>query len=259
MNDKIAFEKKVIYIDKEAIGRRIKNIRLRLGLTMEEFIERIDGKPGKGRSGTVNNWETGKNAPSKQRLRKIADMAGISVNFLLYGDFQNRIDKIAQYAQIIWEHRNDKSDTDIDNIVPLERDYLNELKEVVGIINTDKFKGEVGSKTNFTEGIKYVSQKVYDNFKEAPIATPDYESIVSAFSVEAREHYNLLHATNETLRRKALEKILTTIAEVQDNAHGVPMGKAVGSEPLSPNVDKHFLEKLISALKQSFNTISKLK
>lgn len=259
MNDKITFEKKVISIDKKAIGHRIKNIRLRLGLTMEEFIERIDGKPGKGRSGTVNNWETGKNAPSKQRLRKIADMAGISVNSLLYGNFQNRIDKIAQYAQIIWEHRNDESDTDIDKIVPLEHDYLNELKEVVGIINTDKFKGEVGSKTNFTEGIKYVSQKVYDDFKEYPIEMLDYESIVNFFSITAEEHYNLGHATNETLRRKALMNILTTITEVQDNAHGVPKGQLIGSEPLSPNVDKHFLERLISTLKQSFDAISKLK
>ena len=52
---------------------------------MEEFIERIDNKPGKGRSGTVNNWESGKNAPNKQRLKRIAELGGVSVEYLING------------------------------------------------------------------------------------------------------------------------------------------------------------------------------
>lgn len=75
----------MVIIDKKAVGLRIKNIRLLLGLTMEDFIERIDGKPGKGRSGTVNNWETGKNAPNKQRLQRIAELGNVSVDYVLHG------------------------------------------------------------------------------------------------------------------------------------------------------------------------------
>lgn len=52
---------------------------------MEDFIERIDSKPGRGRSGTVNNWETGKNAPNKKRLKKIADLGSVSVDYLING------------------------------------------------------------------------------------------------------------------------------------------------------------------------------
>lgn len=52
---------------------------------MEDFIERIDGKPGRGRSGTVNNWETGKNAPNKKRLKRIAELGGVSINYLMHG------------------------------------------------------------------------------------------------------------------------------------------------------------------------------
>lgn len=73
-------------IDKKALGQRIRAIRLKLGLTMEDFIERIDNKPGRGRSGTVNNWETGKNAPNKQRLKKIAKLGGVSVEYLINGN-----------------------------------------------------------------------------------------------------------------------------------------------------------------------------
>lgn len=50
---------------------------------MEEFIERIDNKPGRGRSGTVNNWEKGKNVPNKQRLKKIAELCGTTVQELV--------------------------------------------------------------------------------------------------------------------------------------------------------------------------------
>lgn len=63
-------------------GERIKNARLQAGLTMEQFIERIDGKSGKGRSGTVNNWENGKNLPNKRRLKAIADLGGVSIDYL---------------------------------------------------------------------------------------------------------------------------------------------------------------------------------
>lgn len=93
-------------IDKKALGRRIKAIRLKLGLTMEEFIERIDNKPGRGRSGTVNNWEAGKNAPNKQRLKKIADLGGVSVEYLINGNhFSNKealelLEKSINYDEI---------------------------------------------------------------------------------------------------------------------------------------------------------------
>lgn len=71
------------------LGNRIKTIRVALGLTMEEFIERIDGKSGRGRSGTVNNWETGKNSPNKKRLAIISKLGNVSVDYLLHGNGSN--------------------------------------------------------------------------------------------------------------------------------------------------------------------------
>lgn len=84
-------------MDKKAIGSRIRAVRLKLGLSMEEFIERIDNKPGKGRSGTVNNWESGKNAPNKQRLKRIAELGGVSVEYLINGS-RLSIDDIKKLA-----------------------------------------------------------------------------------------------------------------------------------------------------------------
>lgn len=69
-----------IYIDKKQVGQRIKDIRLEKGMTLEEF-----GKIFNATKGNVLKWEKGRNLPNKERLRKIADLAGITVQKLLEG------------------------------------------------------------------------------------------------------------------------------------------------------------------------------
>lgn len=49
---------------------------------MDDFGKKIDDKV---KSGTVSNWETGKNLPNNKRLVTIAKLGGISVDELLYG------------------------------------------------------------------------------------------------------------------------------------------------------------------------------
>lgn len=73
-------------IHPSAVGTRINKIRLRKGLNMTEFGSLLDTSKG-----AVNNWEKGKNLPNLERLKKIAELAGISVEELLYGDFNNFI------------------------------------------------------------------------------------------------------------------------------------------------------------------------
>lgn len=70
-------------VNPQEVGQRIKSIRQNQGLSMSEFAAKIDSK---ARSGTVSNWETGKNLPNNTRLKKIASIGGVTINFLLYGD-----------------------------------------------------------------------------------------------------------------------------------------------------------------------------
>ncbi|MFI3683874.1 helix-turn-helix transcriptional regulator [Vagococcus fluvialis] len=72
-------EKKV---DPKAVGNRIRTIRQNLGYSMTQFAERIDNK---AKSGTVSNWETGKNLPNNDRLKKISELGNVSINYLLEG------------------------------------------------------------------------------------------------------------------------------------------------------------------------------
>lgn len=62
------------------LGQKIKELRMDKGLTMEEF-----GKLCNTEKQTVNNWEKGRNEPSPERLKLIADMAGKSVSEFVYG------------------------------------------------------------------------------------------------------------------------------------------------------------------------------
>ena len=71
-------------IDKKSVGKRIKEIRLSLGLSMDKFGERIDSPPVK--SGIISRWETGVSIPNPERVAKIADLGGIPVDELLHGN-----------------------------------------------------------------------------------------------------------------------------------------------------------------------------
>lgn len=69
-------------INKDELGKRIKKIRSNLGQTAEVFGQNFD--PPANRS-LVSSWENGRYVPGPSRVKKIAKLADISVNELLYG------------------------------------------------------------------------------------------------------------------------------------------------------------------------------
>lgn len=80
------------------VGKRIREVRMKLGYSMDEFAARIDGK---AKSGTVSNWETGKNLPNNERLKRIAELANISVAELIGNSSNNLKNKVIQYVEEI--------------------------------------------------------------------------------------------------------------------------------------------------------------
>ena len=78
-------------VDKKAVGRRIRNIRLSKGLTLDDF-----GKILKADNSNICRWENGKMLPSKNRIYKISKLAGITVNQLLYGGSEQDIEELYQ-------------------------------------------------------------------------------------------------------------------------------------------------------------------
>lgn len=86
-------------MDNKAIGQRIKNIRIGLGMTTEDFA-----KIFKASKGTVSKWENGYYIPNNERLKKIAEEGEVSINYLLYGSTweyaKNKINEICDKYQI---------------------------------------------------------------------------------------------------------------------------------------------------------------
>lgn len=72
-------------MNQQITGRRIQDIRLSLGLTMEEFGRLF--KPPASKGG-VNNWEKSANRPNRKRLNQIAILGEVSVNYLLANDLE---------------------------------------------------------------------------------------------------------------------------------------------------------------------------
>ncbi len=62
------------------VGNRIKNIRLSLGLSMEEFGKLFDVAALKS---NVSGWELGKHLPNANRLKKIAELGNTTIDELL--------------------------------------------------------------------------------------------------------------------------------------------------------------------------------
>lgn len=62
---------------KKLLGKKIKNIRLNKGLTMEEF-----GKMLNTSKSSVSMWESGRSLPNKDRLKIIAKLGDLTVDEL---------------------------------------------------------------------------------------------------------------------------------------------------------------------------------
>ncbi|MGQ2197148.1 helix-turn-helix domain-containing protein [Lactiplantibacillus plantarum] len=65
--------------DKGKSAKRIKEVRLKLGLSMQAFAELIDDRAS---SGTVSNWENGANLPNNNRMKRIADLGHVDLGYL---------------------------------------------------------------------------------------------------------------------------------------------------------------------------------
>ena len=68
--------------NKTSIGERIKVIRNRLGENQTQFGERFSPPVSKG---GISRWENGDTKPTAERLKKIAEFGGVSVEYLING------------------------------------------------------------------------------------------------------------------------------------------------------------------------------
>ncbi|WP_065580946.1 helix-turn-helix domain-containing protein [Staphylococcus hominis] len=75
--------------NKKEVGNRIKLIRLNNSDNLREFGEKIDNAA----DSIVSRWEKGKSLPNSKRLKLISEIGDVSVDYLLYGNPINFLQK----------------------------------------------------------------------------------------------------------------------------------------------------------------------
>ena len=108
-------------INKKAVGRRIKQLRISKGYTLEAFGKLDNLNASKS---IVLRWENGTSLPNQSRLEIIAKLGDVTVNELLYGNTEKDIQNL--YEQIIKLPKDDVK-TLLTNVVNHLKEQNNEI------------------------------------------------------------------------------------------------------------------------------------
>lgn len=126
--------------DKMEIGNRIKEIRMKRGETQSKFGEKLLASKG-----NVATWEKGTSIPTTKRLKQIAELGNVSVDYILYGsiihyiynnlDFEddsfnlNTLDNetklnLSELAYSYIKHKEDFESMEYDKYIQLSKQYI---------------------------------------------------------------------------------------------------------------------------------------
>ena len=194
-------------IDKKALGQRIKSIRQDKGLTMEEFGKFFDNAS----KGVISNWEKGSNIPNNTRLKMIAQFGGISVDELLYGDYQARIKKILLDKPDIDEERIEfflKFFIDSNNKYPTKEEIFEQYDKLMESVDSTA-KKMVAQKL-LAYHIRHSEELLFDFLKDSP-KDLDHNNVNLALSELSNA------ATNyETYFDKAIDEVYDEVIKMQE-------------------------------------------
>jgi len=68
-------------------GKRIKQLRLSCGLTIEEFGKKLENSP----RATISNWERGTNLPNPQKLKLLSTITNSAIDWIKWGTLEEYI------------------------------------------------------------------------------------------------------------------------------------------------------------------------
>lgn len=117
-------------INKNIVGKKIKQIRLSNGWTLKKFSDEISKVIGDNKQiaeGVISRWESGISLPNPKRLKAIAQIANITVEELLYGNY------IRYCFDECWQKWINSNHKKIDNFILSEErlEYLEKEKEKI--------------------------------------------------------------------------------------------------------------------------------
>lgn len=124
--------------DKKKLGIRIKALRLEKGMTTKEFGSLLGATDS-----NITSWEKGRTSPNPERLKMIAKIAEVSVNTLLYGSINERINVALKKLSSKKVNIDNMSIDEAYNYIKQELQFIevteNELKVILNSLLTFKF------------------------------------------------------------------------------------------------------------------------
>lgn len=160
-------------INLKDVGQRIKAIRQARGFSQEEFGEELNN----ANKSLVSRWENGKNLPNNERLKKISDLSGFTVEQILYGEKYSYNIEIYDYLKEEYKaytnfHKNILGSFLNEYAFERADNQANSLIESFKKYTIDDFKSQINNKANeniFDDYQKYkedVLDKVITTFKD---------------------------------------------------------------------------------------------
>lgn len=152
---------RIIVVNKE-LGNRIKAIRIQLGKSQTEFGELFNPPAPKG---AVSRWEHG-GGPNKGRLKKIAELGGVSIDYLLNGCPQLSLKEMKELRNRVIH----------DAATDIEKQQLREIN----LENSINFSS---IKSHFTQGSNAMVKEEQQLFATNPLTPLDNVSLAYAMNI----------------------------------------------------------------------------
>lgn len=129
--------------EKKMLGIRIKELRLEKGMTTKEFGSLLGATDS-----NITSWEKGRTSPNPERLKMISKIAEVSVNTLLYGSINERINLAVQKLSNKKVNIDNLSVDEAYNYIKKEMPFTeiteNELKIIIDSLFSFQFMQDKG-------------------------------------------------------------------------------------------------------------------
>lgn len=113
-------------IDKRQLGSRIRTGRTKLGLSLEEFGEKINPPANKS---IVSRWESGKSVPNNSRIISLAKLLNTDSKHLLFGSKREFISNVIKHSPNLYKELNSRT-INSKNLMDMVINFIiNDLKD----------------------------------------------------------------------------------------------------------------------------------
>ncbi|UJF14997.1 helix-turn-helix domain-containing protein [Jeotgalibaca sp. MA1X17-3] len=227
-------------INKNALGKRIKNIRVNEKDTLESFAQKINSKTqGAIRSGksNVSRWEKGENIPNDLTLKTIAEIGNMSVDELSYGSTEDIINTgITDSLKKMNKELKQTEEKEVFNQIKREIDFFpykyTEYEEIYNLSKERLLDYVVGKRQDdktvilqIIESIEELSNDFLKSnyFKKINIDSEEltYNYFFLCFQTDSQVQFELIDGMNEQIYHETLEILNESIDALNNlyNAH----------------------------------------